>query len=79
MGDTSKIATLPVCSLSSPGCETVVALVSVNEAVGHDHVDERIFPNKGGMWTTPKGDEKVVCHVAIGVNTLNLERMFSIG
>ena len=54
LGHASKITALPVSTLRCSCRNAVVAQVCVHKTVGHDHVNQRVFPNKGGMRPSPK-------------------------
>ncbi len=59
LGDAGEVSTLPISSLGSVGAGWVVGGVPIDEAVGHQHVDERIFPDEIGLLTNPEWHQQL--------------------
>ena len=78
VGDSSKIASLPISPLSSPHSDLIVRDVSIDEAVGHDHVDERILPFKLSTRARPERYEEIVCWISINIESVDFECVLTV-
>ena len=79
-GHAREVTAHPVCPLGriGQGCR-VVAGVAVDEAVGHQHVDQRVVPHEVRARSAPEGQQKVLGHHAIIGAPFEVQRVLPIG
>ena len=78
-GHAREVTAHPVGPLGrvGQGCR-VVAGVAVDEAVGHQHVDQRVVPHKVGARPAPEGQEQILSHHAIIGASFEVQRVLAV-
>ena len=79
-GHAREVTAHPVGPLGRVGQgRRIVAGVAVDEAVGHQHVDQRVVPHEVRARPAPEGQQKVLGHHAIIGAPFEVQRVLAVG
>ena len=79
-GYACEVTAHPISPLGRVGQRRrIVAGVAVDEAVGHQHVDQRVVPHEVGTCPAPEGQQKVLGHHTVIGASFEVQRVLPIG